>query len=117
MQKLKDYRRFQDLQNIILEGFDPVSAGGFTQVPNYLLNNTELSFSAKVVYAKLLSYAWHNNMVYPGQETMAKEIGTSQPTVTRAIKELQVQGWLEIERRGQGKTNIYILKYRVKSRK
>ena len=29
--------RFGKFKNIILEGFDPVSAGGFTQVPNFIL--------------------------------------------------------------------------------
>lgn len=113
MDKLAELTRFKEMQNIVLEGFDPVSAGGFTQVPNLLLNATELSLQAKVVYAKLLSYAWHNNQVFPGQERMAAEIGTSKSTVNRGIIELERNAWLEIRRRGQGRTNLYILKYRV----
>lgn len=116
MERLSTIGRFQAHQNIILHGFDPVSAGGFTQVPNCLLDQTDLSFAAKVVYAKLLSYAWFNNKVFPGQETMAEEIGTSQPTVTRSIQELEEHGWLEVQRRGQGKTNLYVLKYVVGKR-
>lgn len=104
-------------QNIVLKGFDPVSAGGFTQVPNILLRNPDLSNNAKVVYAKLLSYAWQNNYCFPGQETMGEELGSSQPTIARALMELEKQGWLEIERRGQGKTNIYTLKYKVPNAK
>lgn len=117
MQRLSDLTRFHETQNIILEGFDPVSAGGFTQVPNVILNNAELSFGAKVVYAKLLSYAWHNNRVFPGQDTMAAELGTSQPTVARAVSDLEKHGLLAIQRRGQGKTNLYVLKFTVKSKK
>lgn len=117
MLKLSDLARFRETQNIILEGFDPVSAGGFTQVPNMLLNNKELSAQAKLAYAKLLSYAWHNDSVFPGQDTMAEETGVSQPTIARAVKELEKGGWLEIRRRGQGKTNIYILRHTVKSRR
>lgn len=105
----------QRAQNIILQGFDPVSAHGFTQVPNYLLNCKDLTAQAKIVYAKLLSYAWNNNMVFPGQETMAEEIGSSKSSVNRGIMELEKGGWLEIRRRGQGKTNLYVLKYRVKT--
>lgn len=115
MQKLSELTRFQDQQNIILQGFDPVSAGGFTQVPNFLLKNPKLSAMAKVVYAMLLSYAWNNNRVFPGQERMAEDIGTSQPTIHRASQELEQEGWLEIQRRGQGKTNVYILKFVVKT--
>jgi DNA-binding MarR family transcriptional regulator len=116
MDKLSDISRFKERENIILEGFDPVTAGGFTQIPNFLLNQT-FSNNAKVVYAKLLSYAWHNNKVFPGQERMAEEIGTSQPTIARALKELEQEGWLEIQRRGQGKTNVYILKYSITPKK
>ena len=114
MQKLSEIASFQEQQNIVLQGYDPISAGGFTQVPNYLLNNSKLTANAKVVYAKLLSYAWHNNRVYPGQVRMAEEIGSNKSTVNRAILELQKQGWIEITRRGQGMTNVYILKFVVK---
>ena len=116
MERLGDSVTFKDRQNIVLEGFDPVSAGGFTQVPNILLNETDLSFAAKVAYAKLLSYAWHNNLVFPGQERMAEEVGSSRSVINRAVLELQKLGWLEIRRRGQGKTNLYVLKHRVKTR-
>lgn len=114
MQKLADIPTFQQRQNIILEGFDPVSAGGFTQVPNFLLNSKDLSFSAKVVYAKLLSYAWNNNRVFPGQERMASEIGSKRSTVNKAIKELEAKEWIEISRRGLGQTNIYTLHHTVR---
>ena len=119
MEKLSDITQFKERQNIVLAGFDPVSAGGFTQVPNHLLNSRELTFGAKVVYAKLLSYAWHNDRVFPGQERMAEAIGSKKSTVNKAIKELEEKGWLAIERRGQGKTNVYTLCHTVtvKSRK
>lgn len=113
MEKLGDLAQFQERQNIVLEGFDPVSSGGFTQVPNILLNDISLSFAAKVSYAKLLSYAWSNNLVFPGQERMARDIGSSKSAVNRAVLELQKHGWLEIRRRGQGKTNLYVLKHTV----
>src|SRR5687768_16318460 len=102
MEKLRNTAQFQQIQNIVLEGFDPISAGGFTQVPNFILKNADLSSNAKVAYSLLLSYAWTNNRVFPGQERMAEDMGTSQPTVTRAIAELEKIGYLEIMRRGQG---------------
>jgi len=113
MDRLADLRQFKDRQNIVLQGFDPVSAGGFTQVPNFLLKDPKVSANAKVVYSILLSYAWNNAYVFPGQERMGEDIGLSQPTIARAVSELKRQGWLEIQRRGQGKTNIYVLKYRI----
>jgi hypothetical protein len=117
MQKLSTIAQFQERQNIVLEGFDPVTAGGFTQVPNILLKDPTLSAVAKVVYAMLLSYAWHQDRVFPGQERMAQDMGSTKSTVNRGVLELQKAGWLEIKRRGQGKTNLYVLKYVVRPRR
>lgn len=114
MEKLAHIPAFQERQNIILEGFDPVTGGGFTQVPNFILKNGELTSNAKVAYSLLLSYAWNNDKVFPGQERMAQDMGTSQPTVTRAIAELEKIGYLSILRRGQGRTNVYTLRHSVK---
>lgn len=113
MESIKNINRFKGYQNLILEGYDPVSAAGFTQVPNLLLRDKTLSANAKTAYAILLSYAWHNDRVFPGQERMSADLGVSQPTIARSIKELQSAGWLEVIRRGQGKTNIYCLKIRI----
>lgn len=113
MEKLAQIPKFKEHQNMVLEGFDPVSAGGFTQVPNCVLNSKDLSFSAKVVYAKLLSYAWNNDRVFPGQERMAEELGSTQQTVSRAVVELETVGYLEIKRRGLGRTNLYTLRHTV----
>jgi biotin operon repressor len=117
MERLSGLNQFQQYQNIVLQGFDPVSASGFTQVPNFILNNQQLTPNAKVIYAKLLSYAWHNNAVFPGQDKMAVEIGSSQQSVSRGIKELEDAGYLMITRRGQGMTNIYTLHHTVKRKR
>src|SRR5687768_17524778 len=106
MERLANISRFKERQNIILEGFDPVSAGGFTQVPNFILKTSALSSNAKVSYTLLLSYAWNNDRVFPGQERMAEDMGMSQQSVSRAILELEHIGYLEIQRRGQGLTNL-----------
>jgi len=117
MDRLSDLTRFKERQNIILQGFDPVSAGGFTQVPNFILKNADLSSNAKVAYTLLLSYAWHNDRVFPGQERMAEDMGLSQQSVSRAILELQEIGYLEIQRRGLGLTNVYVLHHTVKQKR
>ncbi len=117
MQKVGSTQRFKIRQNIILSGFDPVSAGGFTQVPNFLINNQRLSAGAKLVYAKLLSYAWNNDRVFPGQERLAEAIGMGRRTVIRATNELQKEGYLDVNRRGQGKTNMYTLYHTVTTKR
>jgi uncharacterized membrane protein len=47
---------------------------------------------------------------------MGEDIGTSQSTIHRAIQELEQEGWLEVQRRGQGKTNVCILKFVVRKK-
>ncbi|SRR5258706_1199996 len=115
MEKIGNSATFKDLQNIVLEGFDPISAGGFTQIPNCVLNDPKVSLSAKVIYAKLLSYAWHEHLVFPGQERMAQEVGAGKRTIVRAVAELEKVGYLQVQRRGQGRTNIYTLHYTIRT--
>ena len=61
---------------------DPVARYGFTQLPNFILRNPELSANAKTVYSLLLSYAWHNNLCFPGQERLAEHMGSHISTVS-----------------------------------
>lgn len=94
--------------------FDPVTRGGFTQVPNFILKEPNLSVGAKLTYAMFLSYAWHNDSCFPGQERLARDIGLSRVRVTHFISELESVGLVTIQRRGQGKTNIYKMHFQVK---
>ena len=100
-------------RNIELATDDPIARGGFTQVPNFILKDGDLSLGAKVTYSMFLHYTWHNDFCFPGQERLAADMGMSQPRVSQFIKELEGVGLIEITRRGQGKTNIYKLGYVV----
>jgi predicted transcriptional regulator len=101
------------LKNIELVTNDPVARGGFTQVPNFLFDLDELSFGARIVYAKFLQYAWHNDRCFPGQDRLAQELGCSRARVTQFVKELQQAGLIAVTRRGLGKTNIYKVRFQV----
>ena len=99
--------------NIQFDRADPISQHGFTQLPNFILRDAKLSAGAKVVYAMFLSYGWHNNFCFPGQETLAADMGLTRPRVTQLIGELERAHLISIERRGQGKTNVYIIHFQV----
>ena len=101
-------------QNIVLATTDPIVRGGFTQVPNFILKDPSLSIGAKVTYAMFLSYAWQNDLCFPGQERLAGDMGMSRSSVTAFTGELEKVGLLSIQRRGQGKTNVYTIHYQVK---
>ena len=70
---------------------------------------------AKVTYSMFLHYAWHNDSCFPGQERLANDMGMSQSRVSEFIKELEGADLVEITRRGQGKTNLYKIKFVVRS--
>jgi biotin operon repressor len=96
-------------RNIILKGADAATAKGFTQVPNFLLKSKKLSAGDKMTFAMLLSYAWQNDYCFPGQERLAEDLGLSDRSVRTHLKSLEAIGLLAIQRRGQGKTNVYEL--------
>lgn len=99
----------KERQNIILKGADAATAKGFTQVPNFLLKSKKLSSGDKMAFAMLLSYAWQNDFCFPGQLRLADDLGLDERSVRRHLKSLEAIGLLAIQRRGQGKTNIYEL--------
>ena len=97
-------------RDIILEGADVLSEGGYTLVPNFVFQNNLITGKAKLVYAMLLSYAWGDkDAAFPGQERLAKDCGISTRTVWTAIRELEEIGFITVLRRGQGRTNKYFL--------
>jgi hypothetical protein len=104
-------------KNLQLDTDNPVLRGGFTQVPNFILKDPTLSVGAKVAYAMFLSYAWHNDSCFPGQERLAADMGMTRPRVTQLVAELERVGLVSIQRRGQGKTNLYTIHFQVKNRK
>ena len=101
-------------KNLQLDTINPVLANGFTQVPNFILKNPEISVGAKVAYAMFLSYAWHNDHCFPGQDRLAEDMGLTRVRVTQLIAELEQAGLISIQRRGQGKTNLYTIHFPVK---
>jgi hypothetical protein len=82
---------------------------GFTQIPNAILRLRELSPGAKLAYMVLLSYAWQKESCFPGQETLAEDMGVTSRSVITYLKQLQEAGLLIVKRRGLGQTNLYVL--------
>ena len=75
-------------RNIRLDTANPVAREGFTQVPNFILKSPGLSLGAKIAYAMFLSYAWHNDSCFPGQDRLAADMGMSRSRVTEYVTEL-----------------------------
>ena len=103
-------------RNIEIVGADLATRYGFTQVPNFILTNKDISVGAKLAYAMLLKYAWDNDACFPGQLTLAKDMGAAERSVRTYLKELEKVELLEIKQRGLSKTNLYRLHLTIKSR-
>ena len=84
--------------------------GGFTQIPNEVLKDGKLSPTARILYALLLSHAWQDKECFPGQDTLAEELGCTRKTVNQILTVLKRVGLISWKRRGQGKVNIYTIK-------
>src|ERR1700683_552680 len=103
-------------RNIEIVGADLATRHGFTQVPNFILTNADISVGAKLAYAMLLKYAWQDDACYPGQIKLAADMGATDRSVRTYLKELESEELLEIKQRGLGKTNLYRLHLTVKSK-
>ena len=64
----------------------------------------------------LLKYAWANEACFPGQITLAHDMGAAERSVRTYLKELETAELLEIKQRGLGKTNLYRLHLTIKSK-
>ena len=96
-------------RNIVLVGADAFTTKGFTQVPNAILKSKKISPGAKLAYSGLLSYAWNNDCCFPGQDRLGEDLGVTRQTVNEYVRELRTKGFIRVQRRGQGRSNIYEL--------
>ncbi len=106
MQQLGETRAFRD-RNLILRGADIATQRGWTGVPNFILESDQISVGAKLTYAMLLKYAREMEECFPGQDRLARDMGTTRQSVNTYIGELRRAGLITVKRRGQGRPNLY----------
>jgi hypothetical protein len=89
--------------------FNPHKAwSDFSIVPNWLMRRSEVTARAQLCYARLSQYAGENGLIFPKQETLAKELAVSTVQVKRLIKELKDHKLLEMtDRHGQRLPSYY----------
>lgn len=83
---------------------------GFVQVRNKMIRDTSVSTTGRLLYTLLQSRSFSGNSPYPGQATLAKELGLSVRSVFNYLEELENAGWLTSKKRGLNKTNVYHLR-------
>ena len=89
------------------------TAGGFTRVPNGLIDESDLTANELLVYIVLLRFRDHKTgLCYPGQKAIADRARLSCKTVQRVIKSLEQLGIVQVERRST-RTDPTTNRYRV----
>ena len=82
----------------------------FTMVPNFILDDKDLSGNEKAVYMALAKHANNETgIAYPAIKTLAAKAGVSSRTVSNAKKRLVEKGYVEESSGYQGKANTYRL--------
>ena len=97
--------------------FTPPRRCSFTPALTFILKSKDLSVGAKLTYSMLLSYAWANDYCFPGQETLAEDMGVSRRSVVTFIKELQTRDCISVKRQGLNRPNIYTLHLTIKKKR
>lgn len=81
----------------------------FVILPRVILETEKISNSAKIVYLKLVDFAFNNIYCYPTVATLAERVKMSEKTVKNAVKELREVGLVKIYKEGYKKSNRYVL--------
>ena len=66
------------------------------------------------MYTMLLSYAWHNDFCFAGQDRLGTDMVVSRRSANTYIKELSVKGFINVKRQGQGRPNLYEVNLKAK---
>jgi len=82
---------------------------GFTMKPNAVIDSDAMSVYAHRLYDLFLYYARQDDACWPGQEGLRRLMKCSERQTRHALRELEAAGLVRTRRRGQGKTNVYIL--------
>lgn len=102
-----------DNDTIVIE--EPALQETYTQIPDTILRYPHLSTGAKCVYGLFLHYARQQGACFPGQETLAADLGAGVRSVRRWIDELKAIRLIRVKRRGVRQTNVYYLTRWVES--
>ena len=83
--------------------------GTWCKLPYMIINDPMLMPTAKLVYAAIAYRVGSNGCCWPGMRRLASDTRLHVNSIVRAVEELELAGWLNVTKRGQGKTNLYRL--------
>ncbi|MFI5398512.1 MAG: helix-turn-helix domain-containing protein [Candidatus Binatia bacterium] len=83
--------------------------GGFTAIPNRILENNGLTLGARMTYAMLLKYAWQRDFCFPAQERIAADLGVTDRSVRTFLNELRDAKIIMWKQQGLNRPNVYYI--------
>jgi hypothetical protein len=105
MDHLPEPRRTVVIRDPALRQFE----GGFTAIPNRILENTDISLGARMTYAMLLKYAWQKDFCWPAQERLGLDLGLKSRMIRYHLDELRKAELVDWKRQGLNRPNIYYI--------
>lgn len=79
----------------------------FYKLPKAVASRTDLLASDKLIFAIIIDCMKGKKICWPGKRCLAKRSGLSGPAVCGCIRRLEGAGVLVVDRRGNGKSNVY----------
>lgn len=92
-----------------MEFLEPWAKEGFTIIANGIMADTSVSIGARLTYFLLMRRRFNKDYAFPGQKTLAREVGKTERMVRNYLSELEELGWIKVER--TGRENRYWLKF------
>jgi hypothetical protein len=81
----------------------------FYKLPADIAQRKDLTGNEKIVYSIITGRIRENGKSWPGLRLIAKDAGITKPTVIEAISKLRAAGLIEVENRGNGRCNHYMI--------
>lgn len=76
------------------------------------IQNSEVSMESRFLLILLLTYKGTNPSCWPSIGELSKKYAKNKDTVRKYLKELEAKGFLKIQSRGIGRSNLYTPSYR-----
>jgi len=70
-------------------------------IPSDIWLNQDMSITEKFLYAEIHSFSAHNSSCYKSNKTLSEQFSVSESTIKRAIKNLELQGYIMVSRTGR----------------
>jgi hypothetical protein len=81
----------------------------FTQVPNELFEQSQLSIPARYLFCLLLRYCGQKDSCFPSQKTLSHILNYSVRYTAMLLNELKAAGLIKKERTGFNRSNTYFV--------